>query len=233
MASSLVFGSTGVSGSHILAALLAAPSPSAVHTISRRAPKPTSPALRAIVEPDTTQWPAKLASIAPPPTTVYSALGTTRQQAGGLANQWKIDHDLNVELARAAKQAGAKNFVFVSSGGTRGLLSGPFPYAKMKRGVEDTVQALGFDTAIILRPGLILDEREKPHQGGPVLIGASRALGRWFGLGLQDRWAVEGEVIGRAAVHAARIAEEGRAPGKYWVLEQSDIIRLGRTEWKD
>ena len=95
------------------------------------------------------------------------------------------------------------------------------------------MQALGFDTAIILRPGLILDEREKPHQGGPVLIGASRALGRWFGLGLQDRWAVEGEVIGRAAVHAARIAEEGRAPGKYWVLEQSDIIRLGRTEWKD
>lgn len=233
MASSLVFGSTGVSGSHILATLLAGNSLGAVHTISRRAPKSTAPALRATVEADTAQWASKLAAISPPPATVYSALGTTRQQAGGLANQWKIDHDLNVELARAAKEAGVRHFVFVSSGGTRGALSGPFPYAKMKRGVEDTVQALGFDTAIVLRPGLILDDREEPHLGGPLLIGTAKALGRLFGLGVQDRWAVEGEVIGRAAVHAARIAEEGKAPAKYWVLEQSDIIRLGRTEWKD
>ena len=40
-------------------------------------------------------------------------------------------------------------------------------------------------------------------------------------------------VIGRAAVAAARIAEEGKAPSKYCVLEQADIVRLGRTEWKE
>lgn len=41
------------------------------------------------------------------------------------------------------------------------------------------------------------------------------------------------KVIGRAAVAAVRIAEEGKAPSKYWVLEQADIVRLGRDEWKD
>ncbi len=41
------------------------------------------------------------------------------------------------------------------------------------------------------------------------------------------------KVIGRAAVAAARIAEGGKAPSKYWVLEQADIVRLGRDEWKD
>lgn len=32
---------------------------------------------------------------------------------------------------------------------------------------------------------------------------------------------------------AARIANEGKAPSKYWCLEQADIVRLGRDEWKD
>ena len=40
-------------------------------------------------------------------------------------------------------------------------------------------------------------------------------------------------VIGRAAVAAARMAEEGTAPAKYWILEQADIVRLGRNEWKE
>jgi uncharacterized protein YbjT (DUF2867 family) len=233
MASSLIIGSTGAVGQHILATLLGDSSFSAVHTISRRAPKSTGASLRATVEADTTQWAAKLAAISPAPSTVFSALGTTRAQAGGIANQWKIDHDLNVELARAAKDAGVRHFVFVSSAGTRGLLSGLAPYSKMKCGVEDTVKGLEFETAIILRPGLILTERDQPHAGGPAMIGAVRGLGRLFGAGAQDWVGQEAVVIARAAVHAAKMAEAGKAPSKYWVLEQSDIVRLGRTEWKD
>lgn len=40
-------------------------------------------------------------------------------------------------------------------------------------------------------------------------------------------------IIGRAAVAAARIAEEGKAPSEFWALEQADIVRLGREEWKE
>jgi len=233
MTSNLVIGSTGLVGSYILSTLLADTSITAVHTISRRAPKSTGPTLQATVEADSTQWAARLSAIQPAPATVFSALGTTRAQAGGIANQWKIDHDLNVELAKAAKDAGVRQFVFVSSAGTRGLFSNAAPYSRMKRGVEDTVEGLGFETAIILRPGLILGDREVAHQGGPLLTGLAKGVGRLFGIGAQDTFAQEAEVIGRAAVHAAKIAAEGKAPGKYWVLEQSDIVRLGRTEWKE
>jgi uncharacterized protein YbjT (DUF2867 family) len=233
MASTLVIGSTGLVGSGILSTVLADSAAfAAVHTISRRQPKSSGATLHAVVEADTTKWAAQLAALTPAPSTVFSALGTTRAQAGGIANQWKIDHDLNVELARAAKAAGARHFVFVSSAGTRGLLSGPVPYSKMKRGVEDAVRDLGFDTAIIVRPGLIMGEREVPQQGGPLMLGLARGIGRVFGQGALDPFAQDAEVIARAAVHAAKIAEEGKAPAKYWVLEQRDIVRLGRTEWK-
>jgi hypothetical protein len=40
-------------------------------------------------------------------------------------------------------------------------------------------------------------------------------------------------VIGRAAVAAVRLVEGGKAPEKFWILEQSDIVRLGRDEWKE
>ena len=41
------------------------------------------------------------------------------------------------------------------------------------------------------------------------------------------------KIIGRAAVAAARLTQEGKAPSKYWVLEQADIVKYGRDEWKE
>jgi len=234
MTSAVVFGCTGLVGAQILATLLASETTiSAVRTVSRRPPKTENPKLQAIVEPDTTQWASKLTSITPPPRAVFSALGTTRAQAGGIDKQWKIDHDLNVELVHAAREAGADTFVFVSSAGTRGLLGRQLPYGKMKIGVEDAVEAAGFKNSVVLRPGLLMGDREVPHSGGPLMIGAVRGIGRWFGQGAQDALGQEADVIGRAAVHALRIVEEGKAPSKHWVLEAGDIVRLGRTEWKD
>ncbi|VBB79967.1 Putative mitochondrial protein fmp-52 precursor [Podospora comata] len=226
----LLIGSTGLVGSHILSTLLSSSVP--VTTISRRPPKSPGPTLTPIIESNTDLWTSSLSSLAPPPKTVISALGTTRTAAGGIANQWKIDHDLNVALARAAKESGTKTFVFVSSGGTRGLFSNYVPYSKMKIGVEDTIKELGFEHAVILRPGLILGEREQARLGEGQAQGVVKAIGRWFGRGVVDRFAQEGEVIARAAVKAVEMIEGGRAPSKYWILEQNDIVRLGREEWK-
>lgn len=234
MSTTAIFGCTGLVGSHILATLLS-PTNSAqtVQTISRRAPKSSGVNLQATVEPDTAQWASKLASLKPIPQTVFSSLGTTRVAAGGIANQWKIDHDLNVEIAEQAKKSGVRTFVFVSSAGTRSFYSGPIPYSQMKRGVEDKIKELDFPQAIILRPGLIIGDREVPHQGGALMMGLVGAVERVLGRGAKDAIGQDAEVIARAAVHAARLADEGKAPEKYWILEAKDIVKLGRTEWKE
>ncbi|KAL6874996.1 NAD(P)-binding protein [Trichoderma novae-zelandiae] len=227
--SAVVFGSTGLVGSHILTNLLATGPFAPVHTISRRAPKASSPTLNAIIDEDVAKWPAALAGLSPPPHVAFSAIGTTRAAAGGIENQWKIDHDLNVDVARAAKQAGVKTFVFVSYVGSDGILTSAAPYSKMKKGVETTVKELDFDHGIIVRPGLILGEREQ----GRFLEGLGVAVARGLGfLGLKDSVAQDAEVIARAAIKATQLADEGKAPSKFWVLGPKDIIRLGRTEWE-
>lgn len=229
MSSSTVIGSTGLVGSHILSTLLSGEAFASINTITRRAPKSESSKLNAVVDSDTTKWAESLKGFAPSQTTVFSALGTTRAQAGGIANQWKIDHDLNVELAKAAKEAGAKTFVFISSGGTRGFLSSKAPYSQMKNGVEDAVKGLDFDHGIILKPGMILGEREQTRTAEGLFQNIVHGVGK-ISSAAQNAIGQDADVIARAAVRAAQLAEEGKAPSKYWVIEGSDIVKMGGKE---
>ncbi|KAB8262473.1 protein fmp52-2, mitochondrial [Aspergillus pseudonomiae] len=229
MTTAAVFGCTGAVGGQILATLLASDAFSSVKTVSRRLPNAQSPKLQALEEGESSKWGGMIASLSPKPSIVFNAVGTTRAAAGGIQNQWKIDHDLCIDNARAAKEAGVKTYVFISSGGTRGLFSRYVPYSKMKIGVEDAIEQLDFDHSIILRPGLIL-QREKPKAA--LLENIVQNLNK-LGQGVQDMIGQDQAVIGRAAVAAARMAEAGKAPSKYWVLEQADIVRLGRDDWKE
>ncbi|KAF4223304.1 hypothetical protein CNMCM6457_000568 [Aspergillus fumigatiaffinis] len=215
MTTTAVFGCTGAVGSQILATLLAIDTFSSVKTTSRRLPNVQSPKLEAIQEGDTSKWAGMISSFSPKPSVVFNAVGTTRAAAGGLQNQWKVDHDLCIENARAAKEAG--------------FLARYLPFSKMKIGVEDAIKELGFEHAIILRPGMIIG-RENPKSA--LLENIAGNMNK-LGQGVQDSLGQDQTVIARAAVAAARMAEEGKAPSKYWVVEMGDIVKLGRDEWKE
>ncbi|KAF4977002.1 hypothetical protein FDECE_18409 [Fusarium decemcellulare] len=228
--SAAIIGSTGLVGSNILSTLLAVETHKPVHTITRRAPKSTSPHLNAIIDTDTTKWASILSAITPTPAVVFSALGTTRAAAGGLANQWKIDHDLNVELVKAAKAAGTRTFVFISSGGTRGFPTNMSPYGKMKNGVEDAIKEQDFEQAVILKPGVIFGQREDSRLAEGLARGVIRGVG-YLSAAIRDTMGHDADVIARAAVRATQLADEGKAPSKYWVVEGPEIVKLGKTEW--
>ncbi|KAK8091022.1 protein fmp52-2- mitochondrial [Apiospora phragmitis] len=223
MATAALFGCTGAVGAEILAALLA-PTTSAfasVKTISRRAPAAQSPKLEAITEADNSKWGGLMGH----PSVVFNAVGTTRAAAGGIAEQWKIDHDLCVENAQAAKAAGAKTYVFVSSAGTRSFPSSLVPYSKMKNGVEDAIKELGFEHVVILKPGMIIAREKSKAWLAEKAVETMPQIAR-------DKLGQDASVIGRAAVAAAQMVEEGKAPSKYWEVGMADIIKMGREEWQ-
>lgn len=182
MTTATVFGSTGAVGSQILTTLLEASDFSSVHTISRRLPPTQSPKLKAVEEGDSSKWGSLISTLTPKPSVIFNAVGTTRAAAGGIQNQWKIDHDLCIENAKAAKEAGVETYVYISSAGTRGFLAGYVPYSQMKAGVEDAIKELDFKQAIILRPGMILGREKAKAPFFEMLVGNSNKLGQ----GVQD-----------------------------------------------
>jgi uncharacterized protein YbjT (DUF2867 family) len=171
-----------------------------------------------------------MASLSPPPAILFSALATTRAAAGGFDKQYILEHDLNVELAKAAKTAGTKVYVLISSNGANP--SARFGYMRMKGEIEEHIKELGFDQMVILRPGLIAGDREETRFAEGIIRKVAAGLGK-LSNSLKDPWAQEAEVIGKAAVSAGLKALNGQAPEKVWILYGSDIIKLGRTEWKE
>lgn len=157
-------------------------------------------------------------------------MGTTRGQAGSFKAQRKIDYDLNLAMARRAHAGGIKVLVIVSSAGTSA--SSPMPYAKMKGQLEDAVKTIGFPHVVIVRPGLLLGDRQDFRLPEYCFRIVAKGLGA-ISKALTNFWAQDASVVGRAAVAATRQCVEGKRPEGVWTLEQADVVRLGGTEWKE
>lgn len=215
-----------IQGSHILKTLLNEPAFPTLYAYSRKPLSSTSPKLHAIQLEDSESWPSKFR---PGAAVFFSALGTTSNQAGGVEAQRKIDVDLNLNLAKAAKDAGVKIYVLVSSSSAN---SGSYiPYSKMKGDLEVEVAKLGFQHLIVLRPGMIVGDRSDSRPAEFVMRSFARFAGS-ISPRLSDPWAQDAEVIAKAGVHAAKQALAGeRKEEGAWMVSQADIIRLGRTEW--
>ncbi|KAI6822490.1 NAD dependent epimerase/dehydratase family protein-like protein [Hortaea werneckii] len=225
MTNAVLAGSTGLIGHNILDTLCDLPNFDSVHAFSRKE-LPAKAKLSPLVSSDSSNWPSEF----PKSSQLFiSALGTTRGNAGGFENQRKIDYDLNLALAKAAKEAGTKHYVLISSGGANP--NSPFGYPKMKGELEEAVKALDFEHCIILRPGLIVGERNESRMAEGVFRKIASAAG-CVSNGLKDFWAQDADVIGRAAVKAGMNCLEGKEEEKFRILGQSDIVRMGRTEWK-
>src|SRR5262245_55547059 len=110
----LLAGATGLVGSHLLTALLAAPDFGRIQAISRRPLTQEHPRLaNRIVQFDKLE--AQLKGVTCH--VAFCCLGTTIRQAGSEAAFRKVDVDCVLAFARAARAAQARRFVFVSSVG--------------------------------------------------------------------------------------------------------------------
>jgi uncharacterized protein YbjT (DUF2867 family) len=100
-----------------------------------------------------------------------SALGTTRRAAGSLQAFIDTDHGLVLQVAQAARAAGARQAVLVSSvGADPGARN---DYLRVKGELERDVAALGFERCDFVQPGLLRGRREGPAR-------PAEALGQWL-----------------------------------------------------
>ena len=150
---------------------------------------------------------------------IFCALGTTIREAGSQAAFRRVDLDYPLTAARLARQAGAKQFVLVSSVGAEAA-SGNF-YLRTKGQLEQEIGKLGFEAVHIFRPSLLLGEREEFRLGERVVQVIAPALNVVMFGSLRRYRAIEAAAVGKAMVTAAREAGHGT-----FVHEHDAILKL-------
>ncbi|PYI02621.1 hypothetical protein BO78DRAFT_432735 [Aspergillus sclerotiicarbonarius CBS 121057] len=231
MSSAVLIGCTGLVGSHILKNLISSDAIAAVNTFSRRPLPEASEKVNSFVSHDTSQWIDGIMDVSPRPTILFSAFGTTRAAAGSFENQYKIDHALQLELARAANQAGCRVCVLISSSFAND--SSSIPYARMKGRIEEDIKALQFEETIILRPGMILGARTEGRPAEDVAQSIVKGIGL-ISPSCKNMLGQEASVIAEAAtkVGIQCLTDkplDSREIPRVRFIERSDIVKHART----
>lgn len=152
------------------------------------------------------EWPALLAGERID--CAVSTLGTTRRQAGSWAAFEAVDRHAVLAFAKAARAAGARHFLAVSSSGAdAGSRNG---YLRLKGEVEEALGTIGFEWVDLLRPGLLLGERPGQVRVGERIGIALDPLTRLMLRGSLDRYAgIEAGLVAKALAALVERDEPG------------------------
>ncbi|MBS1624277.1 MAG: NAD-dependent epimerase/dehydratase family protein [Bacteroidetes bacterium] len=195
----LILGATGLVGSKCVEHALADSRIDRVIAVTRRPMDTTHPKLtNLIVDYDRLEdYASEMRADA-----VLTALGTTLAQAGNPAKFRVVDYDYQLRAAQIAKKNGTKTFVLLSSGGAdaKSLLL----YTKVKGQIEDAIAQLGFERLAILRPSLLLGERQGYRPAEAMATWVSDKLSFVFKGALKRFKPIEGDIVAQAMVHAVQ-----------------------------
>ena len=202
--SALVAGATGLVGCQVVRRLLDDPAYARVCVISRRPLELAHPRLTTIIS-DLAD-PAALGS-ALSVDDVFCCLGTTLRKAGSRAAFADVDERMVVALARAARAAGAQQFLVISAVGASEHAMAF--YSRVKGRMEAAVSALGFAAVHILRPSLLLGERSELRRGEALAQRAAPLLAKLTRGPLQRYRPVTADEVAEAMLRIALRGERG------------------------
>ena len=94
---------------------------------------------------------------------LFSALGTTKKDAGGKDQQYEIDYTYQYKFAKIAAENGVGQFSLVSSVGANAKSF--FFYPKIKGALEEAVKKLDFKKIDIFQPPMLIRQPELMREG--------------------------------------------------------------------
>lgn len=212
MTSALIAGASGLVGGLLLKHLLADSRYEHVVSLGRRKLDVDHPKLRQ----ESVDF-ASLDQLAPFPACddVFSCLGTTIKKAGSKDAFYAVDHDAVIAVGKAARAAGAKQMLHVSSlGADAGSM---IFYNRVKGETERDVAGLGFDAAIAFQPSIIDGERAESRAGEQIGLAVSRLFAPILG----KYKPTPADAIARAMI---AVAKEKRSGSQ--VVDSREIERL-------
>lgn len=219
----LLAGASGLTGGHLLAALLDAPDFARVYAVTRRPlGREHSRLANRIVRFDRLETQLKGLVCH----TAFCCLGSSLRAAGSERAWREAEVEYVLALARAAKAAQAQRFVYLSCSATDADARGAG--ARMKRECEQGLEAIGFASLDILQPGALLGMRHEMRLAellrsialpiaSPLLTGVREA-----------RRPIAARVVAAAMLGAARSGRRGVYRYTYSGIRA--LARAGGTE---
>lgn len=214
----LLLGATGLVGAHCLRLLLDDPAYARVRVLVRRAPGQRHPRLETHqTDFDRLEDSADLFEV----DDVFCCLGTTMARAGSEAAFRRVDHDYPLRAAELAVARGAEQYLMVSAVGADP--QSRIFYNRVKGEAEAAVKRLPFRAVWVLRPSLLLGDRQELRVGERLTSALSRPLVPLLVGRLRRYRPIEAEDVARAMV---LLAHEHGTGG---VVESEEIARLAAT----
>ncbi|QIT26933.1 NAD(P)H-binding protein [Raoultella terrigena] len=181
MSQVLITGATGLVGEHLLRMLVREPSISAIAAPTRRPLADT----QGVFNPHDPQLSDALAQVVDPIDTVFCCLGTTRREAGSKAAFIHADYTLVVDTALTGLRLGAKHMLVISAMGADP--HSLFFYNRVKGEMEQALRAQAWRNLTILRPSMLLGERDNKRANEALLAPLFRLLpGNWKSIDARD-----------------------------------------------
>lgn len=152
----VVFGSTGLIGSHLIDELLADPGFSQVIMVTRKSIERTHPKL--VVQTIDLMDSQAVAAVIPEEAVVFSAIGTTMKTVKGNRDLYRaIDFGINEAIANAAVIKKVQCLLVVSSIGANSRSSNF--YTALKGQIEESLREKNLRSLVIVQPSLLLGSR--------------------------------------------------------------------------
>ena len=175
MKTALLFGASGLVGSHVLNQLISNNSYSKIKLFVRSSIDISDPKIE-IIQTDFNNLENHREDIKGDD--CFFCIGTTKQNSPDKSEYRRVELEVPKQIAQIAKSNSVNSFVFVSSGYADPKSSGD--YLKFKGEVEEELKRLNFPKLGIMRPSFLLGDRKEKRVGEKIGIFVFKLLSPLF-----------------------------------------------------
>ena len=200
----LIVGATGLTGKALLNYLLTSDVYETVTVLTRRPLQLKDEKIKEVIVDFDSLSTYKVFIVADD---VFCCLGTTIKKAKSQDAFRKVDLQYPLEIARIAKENGAKKYIVISSMGANSKSS--IFYSKVKGMMEESLQKMRYESLHIMRPSMLLGNREEFRAGEYFGIVMYKLLSWLFVGSLKKYKAIHVNTVAKGMFKAAQTDKSG------------------------
>ena len=199
MKTALLFGASGLVGSHLLNQLIKDTNYSKIKLFVRSVTEISDPKIQ-IIKTDFNYLENQKEDIKGDD--CFFCIGTTKKNSPDKNEYRRVELELPKEIAQIAKSNSINSFVFISSGYADPKSSGD--YLKFKGQVEEELKSLNFIRLGIMRPSFLMGKRKEKRIGEKIGILVFKLLSPLLLGPLKKMKPINSEIVAKAMVAFAQ-----------------------------